>query len=121
MAVGGPSGGAFVFFEQESAFAGIDVDEVGVEEVLAVVLGGTILAVVGAAGIAAGVVGDDLGKGLVGELDHLALGDEIDGAEGAVEVSGGADFLNGRDGLFVVAPEIEGGFIGIDGGGRARR
>ena len=48
------------------------------------------------------------------------VGDEIDGAVGAVEIGGGADLLDGRDGLFVVAPEIEGGFVGIDGGGMAR-
>ena len=106
-----------MFFQEDSAFAGVDVDEVGVGDALTVVLDGTVLAFVGAEGVAAGFVGDDFGEGLVGQLDHLFIGDDVDGAEGAVEVGGRADLLDGRDGLFVVAPEIEGGFVGIDGRG----
>ena len=110
-----------MFFEEEGAFAGVDLDEIGVGDALAVVLDGAVLAFVGAEGVAAGFVGDDFGEGLVGQLDDLFIGDDVDGAEGAVEVGGRADLLDGRDGLFVVAPEIEGRFVGIDGGGMAGR
>ena len=91
------AGLAFVFFEEEGALAGVDVDDVGVENAFAVVLDGAVLAFVGAEGVAAGFVGNDFGEGLIGQLDHLFGGDEIDGAVGAVEVCGGADFLNGWD------------------------
>ena len=66
VAVGGPAGGALMFFEEEGAGAGVGVDEVGVGDALAVVLDGAVLALVGAEGVAAGFVGDDFGEGLVG-------------------------------------------------------
>jgi hypothetical protein len=55
-----------MFFDEEGALAGVGVDEIGVEDVLAVVLDGTVLAVVSAEGVAAGFVGDQFGEGLVG-------------------------------------------------------